>query len=67
MSENNGILYVFEHVSISQRDQMESDGWSQLRSKKEMLKWELGGREAIPVADLQSDGGRTRCHPTSSS
>lgn len=46
---------------------MESDGWSQLRRKKEMLKWELGGREAIPVADLQSDGGRTRCHPTSSS
>ncbi len=27
MSENNGILYVFEHVSVSQQAQMESDGW----------------------------------------
>lgn len=25
MSENNGILYVFEHVSVSQQAQMEGD------------------------------------------
>lgn len=42
MSENNGILYVFEHVSVSQRAQMESDGWSRLRRRTEMLKWESG-------------------------
>lgn len=35
--------------------------------RQRCLKWEPGDREAIPVVDLQSDRGRTHCHPTSSS
>lgn len=42
MSENNGILYVFEHVSALHRGQMESDGRSPLRRKTETPKWEWG-------------------------
>lgn len=65
MSENNGILYVFEHVSFPQQLQMESDDWMSLTRETGLPKWELGDHEAIPKADLQSDGSRSHCHPTS--
>lgn len=48
MSENNGILYVFGHVSVSQQAQMESDGWSRLRRGTAMLKWESGPPRGHP-------------------
>lgn len=36
MSENNGILYVFEHVSFSQQVQMESEGCCRRRRRTGM-------------------------------
>lgn len=35
MSENNGILYVFEHVSISQLFQIEGEGWLQVEEEED--------------------------------
>lgn len=66
MKENNGILYVFEHVSVSKQLQMESDCYPRLRRMTTMLKWESGNHEANHAADLTSDRPGTHCHTTSS-
>lgn len=67
MSENNGILYVFERVSVSQRAQMESDGRSPLWRRTQTPKWEGGDHEAVRAADPRSDRAGAHCHPTSRS